>query len=78
MVLAPHTELLSNRPFGMEIGKQGKGEAAEVLGPRPMRVHTVYTDAQNLSVCRLEARMVALEGRYLDLSATCEVKHIEG
>ena len=76
-VLAPHTELPRHRAFRMEIGKQGKGEAAELLGPSPMRIHTVHTDAQYLSVRRLEARMVALEGVDLRLSAAGKVQHIE-
>ena len=41
-------------------------------------MHTVHTDAQNLGVGRREARMVALEGGDLGVSATGKVKHIKG
>jgi hypothetical protein len=78
VVLVPYTELLCNRAFRMEISKQRVGEAAQLLGPRPMSRYTIYTDAQNLGACRLEARMVALEGVYFGLSAAGKVKRVEG
>lgn len=76
-VLAPHTEQPGDRAFWMEIGKQGKSQSAELLGPGPMAIHAVDTDAQNLGIRRLETRMVALKGGDLGLSATGKVKHIK-
>ncbi len=62
----------------MEICKQGIGKAAKLLGPCLMSGQTVYTDAQNLSVRRLKARIVALKGVDLGSSAAGKVKHMEG
>jgi len=77
-VFAPHTELLRDRAFRMEIGQQGIGKATELLGPSLMCSQTVYTDAQNLSVRRPKARIVALKGVDLGSSAAGKVKHMEG
>lgn len=73
-----NTELLRDRAFWMEIGQQGIGKAAKLLGPGLMRGQTVYTDAQNLSVRRLKARIIALKGVDLGSSAAGKVKHMEG
>ena len=76
-VLAPHTELPRHRAFRMEIGKQGKGEAAELLGPSPMRIHTVHSEARELIDRRVEPRMVGREGLDLRLSAAGKFPDIE-
>ena len=57
----------------MEIGQEGKGEAAELLGERLMGMFTVDADAQDLGIRRFEARVVALERGELVLSGSGEI-----
>ena len=73
-----HDEVIACGNYVLAKCEQGIGKAAELLGPSLMCSQTVYTDAQNLSVRRLKARIIALKGGDLGLSAAGKVKHIEG
>ena len=60
-LLAPYPVAPGDITFRMEVGEQRERKAAELVGPRPMRMHAVYADTQNLGVGCLEARELALK-----------------
>ena len=78
MLVQPYSILLSQRAFRMEIRQERKRKASLLLGEDAVSMNTVYTDAQNLGVGRLETRDVVLEGNQFNASATCKIEHIKG
>ena len=78
MLVQPYAILLSQRAFRMKIRQERKRETSLLLREDAVSRNTVYADAQDLGVGRLETRNIVFKGNQLNASATGEVKHIKG